>query len=69
MLHMCLCVGQVHTWLNDVNQFVNEDDNEFSYSVRLSALDLINVRMWCVLCACVCVCVCTCMCMCVYVCM
>ena len=45
---------QAHTWLSDVNQFVSEDDNEFSYSVRLSALDLINVCVWmCELSACV----------------
>ena len=34
---------QVHSWLEDVNQFVEEDENEFSYSVRLSAHDLIQV--------------------------
>lgn len=32
---------QVHTWLGDINQFVEEDENEFSYSIRLSALDLL----------------------------
>ena len=34
---------QVHTWLVDVNQFVDEDENEFSYSVRLSACELLQV--------------------------
>ena len=34
---------QVHTWLVDVNQFVDEDENEFSYSIRLSAWDLLQV--------------------------
>ena len=35
--------AQVHTWLVDVNQFVDEDENEFSYSIRLSAWDLLQV--------------------------
>ena len=35
--------AQVHTWLVNVNQFVDEDENEFSYSIRLSAWDLLQV--------------------------
>ena len=38
---------QLHSWLEDVEQFVNEDENEFSYSVRLSAYDVIQVPSYC----------------------
>lgn len=33
---------QVSRWMENVNQFVDEDENELSYSVRLSALDLVQ---------------------------
>lgn len=41
--HMQITEDQVHSWLEDVNQFVEEDENEFSYSIRLSAHDLIQM--------------------------
>ena len=34
--------SQVHSWLADVTQFVEDDENEFSYSIRLSAQDLLQ---------------------------
>ena len=41
---MCVHV-QVECWLADVGQFVEEEEQEFSYSVRLSAHDLLHT-LW-----------------------
>lgn len=45
-VQFCLCVHmQVECWLGDVGQFVEEEEQEFSYSVRLSAHDLLHT-LW-----------------------
>ena len=39
---------QVYQWTADPNQFVeDEDDDTFSYSVRISAQDLLLVSIFC----------------------
>jgi hypothetical protein len=43
--HMQPTEEQVECWLADVGQFVEEEEQEFSYSVRLSAHDLLHT-LW-----------------------
>ena len=36
---------QVETWLSDVNDFVSDEADDMSYSVRIAALNLIMVSV------------------------
>ena len=38
-----MAIIQVETWLSDVNDFVTEEADDMSYSVRIAALNLIMV--------------------------
>ena len=37
----------METWLSDVNDFVSDEADDMSYSVRIAALNLIMVSMLC----------------------
>ena len=40
-----MAIIQVETWLSDVNDFVSDEVDDMSYSVRIAALNLIMVSM------------------------
>jgi len=40
-----VAIIQVETWLSDVNDFVSDEADDMSYSVRIAALNLIMVSV------------------------
>ena len=40
-----MAIKQVETWLSDVNDFVSDEADDMSYSVRIAALNLIMVSI------------------------
>ena len=40
-----MAITQVETWLSDVNEFVSDEADDMSYSVRIAALNLIMVSV------------------------